>query len=416
MSTCSCQQPGSVLAAVTAPLSEPFPAPAYPPLEWLTERPEWLTPETKLAVADDGRVAGYFYHAGQCLVHDASACPQPSPTGYAAFHQNDLVVASGEVARVGVIGNTNGHANPYGSIGAAQAHYADPDRQLVVCRAYDDEHGGFILGSVLPTATYGDVALLRRSALSGDWRPFPDAWWSAHGVRAATVAMCEGYDCVGPTLVTRPGLPLVQRYGLGAAPARAAVLGGIGGVQLEEPAVADTVIDLPGGGKITLPPTTAAPVAAPDAAMLAVAGDDPARQAATEIATDGGRLEQRLSAVEETVVQQQQVIEAYTGIVRQLLDAMDQSWAAAVGAEDLPELRLPPMQAASFSADQRDQMAKSGVAMSDGSFPIRNKADLENAVQALGRAKNPDAVKSHIRKRAAALNLSGWLKDHTSWA
>lgn len=54
--------------------------------------------------------------------------------------------------------------------------------------------------------------------------------------------------------------------------------------------------------------------------------------------------------------------------------------------------------------------------MADGSFPIRNRSDLARAVQALGRASNPDAVKAHIRKRAAALGATAWLKEHTSWA
>lgn len=61
-------------------------------------------------------------------------------------------------------------------------------------------------------------------------------------------------------------------------------------------------------------------------------------------------------------------------------------------------------------------MSESGVAMADGSFPIRNRSDLERAVRALGRAKNPDAAKAHIRKRARALGAEAWLKQHTSWA
>lgn len=56
------------------------------------------------------------------------------------------------------------------------------------------------------------------------------------------------------------------------------------------------------------------------------------------------------------------------------------------------------------------------MAMSDGAFPIRNRSDLERAIHALGRAKNPDAVKAHIRKRAKALGAEAWLKEHTSWA
>lgn len=61
-------------------------------------------------------------------------------------------------------------------------------------------------------------------------------------------------------------------------------------------------------------------------------------------------------------------------------------------------------------------MADSGVAMSDGSFRIRNRSDLERAIHALGRASNPDAAKAHIRKRAKALGAEAWLKEHTSWA
>jgi len=58
-----------------------------------------------------------------------------------------------------------------------------------------------------------------------------------------------------------------------------------------------------------------------------------------------------------------------------------------------------------FSEKQRTQLASKGVAMRDGSFPIRNKQDLANAEQAIGRA-NPSkrpAVKAHIRARARAL-------------
>jgi hypothetical protein len=69
-----------------------------------------------------------------------------------------------------------------------------------------------------------------------------------------------------------------------------------------------------------------------------------------------------------------------------------------------------------FTQKERDKLADSGAAMPGGGFPIRNQADLSNAIQALGRAKNPDAAKAHIRKRAEALGLTDYLKEHTSWA
>jgi hypothetical protein len=61
-----------------------------------------------------------------------------------------------------------------------------------------------------------------------------------------------------------------------------------------------------------------------------------------------------------------------------------------------------------FSAAERTAAAKKGAAMKDGSYPILSAGDLRNAIQALGRAKNREAVKAHIIKRAKALKLT-WL-------
>lgn len=68
--------------------------------------------------------------------------------------------------------------------------------------------------------------------------------------------------------------------------------------------------------------------------------------------------------------------------------------------------------AATFTAGQRKTLAKSGAAMSDGSFPIRNRSDLHNAIQAFGRAKNKAAAKAHIIKRARALGLTSMLPEN----
>lgn len=66
-----------------------------------------------------------------------------------------------------------------------------------------------------------------------------------------------------------------------------------------------------------------------------------------------------------------------------------------------------------FSAEERERLAKEGKAMPDGSFPIVNKNDLANAIQAIGRAKDPAKAKAHIRKRARALGAGDMIPD--SW-
>ena len=64
-----------------------------------------------------------------------------------------------------------------------------------------------------------------------------------------------------------------------------------------------------------------------------------------------------------------------------------------------------------FNAAERKKAAKSGAAMTDGSFPIENSSDLHNAMQAIGRAKNPAKAKAHIKARAKALGLTSELTD-----
>lgn len=64
-----------------------------------------------------------------------------------------------------------------------------------------------------------------------------------------------------------------------------------------------------------------------------------------------------------------------------------------------------------FSEAERDKAADSGAALPDGSFPIYNAEDLGNAISLAHNAKNVARAKRHIKKRAAALGLTGKLPD-----
>jgi hypothetical protein len=79
---------------------------------------------------------------------------------------------------------------------------------------------------------------------------------------------------------------------------------------------------------------------------------------------------------------------------------------------EAPELALT-IGKRDFDAAQRHQAAASGAAMPDGSFPIKTVQDLRNAIHAIGRAKDPDAAKAHIKARAKALGKTDLLPD--SW-
>lgn len=70
---------------------------------------------------------------------------------------------------------------------------------------------------------------------------------------------------------------------------------------------------------------------------------------------------------------------------------------------------------ADFTADERKRLASQGKAMPDGSYPIRNKEDLRNAIHAVGRGNaDHNAIRRHIIRRAIALGASNMIPS--SWA
>ena len=63
------------------------------------------------------------------------------------------------------------------------------------------------------------------------------------------------------------------------------------------------------------------------------------------------------------------------------------------------------MVAATFTPKERQRLAGTGTAMPDGSYPIRNCSDWDNAREAIGRTSpgKRAAVEAHIAKRGKAL-------------
>ena len=65
-----------------------------------------------------------------------------------------------------------------------------------------------------------------------------------------------------------------------------------------------------------------------------------------------------------------------------------------------------------YTEESRMELAKRGMAMEDGSYPIKDVADLRNAIRAYGRAKDPEATKAHIIKRAMALGAENLIPEN----
>ena len=69
------------------------------------------------------------------------------------------------------------------------------------------------------------------------------------------------------------------------------------------------------------------------------------------------------------------------------------------------------MEKKDYSADTRQRMAREGLAMRDGSFPVANETDLRNAIQSVGRAADYEAARRHVIRRARALGLTQLLPE-----
>lgn len=104
--------------------------------------------------------------------------------------------------------------------------------------------------------------------------------------------------------------------------------------------------------------------------------------------------------------------EGYISLGPDFADELSEEQMAALEAcgclgGDLEEFR-------DVSTEERKKLADEGKAMPDGSFPVANVEDLRNAIQAIGRASDPDAVKRFLKKRARELGEETLIPENWS--
>ena len=102
--------------------------------------------------------------------------------------------------------------------------------------------------------------------------------------------------------------------------------------------------------------------------------------------------------------------DVYVGIDGEILgfDEYDPEEAADID-EEVADIALKAM----YDEDERMEMAKGGMAMTDGSYPIKDEEDLKMAIMAVGRAKDQDEAKMHCMKRAKELGKEDMIPE--SW-
>ena len=145
-------------------------APVRPPREWFAE-PVMTRPEP-VTVTADGRVSGLIARFGKCHMGIGDRCVMAprSASGYQYFLNGQVLTADGSMVRVGKLTQNTGHASPGGGAGPAAAHYDHTGTGIAVVNIGENSYGVWVAGAIVPNATEEQVAELRRSPISGDWR------------------------------------------------------------------------------------------------------------------------------------------------------------------------------------------------------------------------------------------------------
>lgn len=181
----------------------PVKIPINPPGDWFMPPASGIPTDKRITIEPDGRVFGYVALWDTCHV-GLSGCTRPpkgSPTGYEYAHQGETLTASGDLIRTAVIGGGAGHAPQ--SMKDVAKFYENSGTQMMRVRYGEDSHGLWMAGALWPDVSEIDVARIRASAVSGDWR------WHAAWRHTSDGA----YDFAGSCLVNIPGFPMPTAEG-----------------------------------------------------------------------------------------------------------------------------------------------------------------------------------------------------------
>jgi hypothetical protein len=170
-----------------------------PPKAWFDD-PQ-LTGPTPLTVTADGRVYGHLAAWGVCHMGIADRCvlAPRSRTDYKYFRNGTVLTSDGSMIKVGRVTVGTGHADArLGYIPAAD-HYDNTGTATAVVVPREDKFGISLAGGIVSDASPEQVAALRRSPLSGDWRRTREG----------------GLELVAALAVNTPGYPIISRTASG---------------------------------------------------------------------------------------------------------------------------------------------------------------------------------------------------------
>lgn len=342
--------------------------PIDPPIEWFNN-PKLQGP-TPLTVTDDGKVFGHIaaWHVDHIGMSFGTRPPR-SRSNYSYFHTGVVRTAEGNDIPVGQLTLAGGHAGLEASAEEAVRHYDDTASAVADVHAGEDAFGIWVAGSLRSSVSPEQIRALRASAPSGDWRPING--------RLELVAVCQ---------VNVPGFPL----------ARARVASG-------------QVMALVAAGASVLAKMKQDPLSELNAKMDKILALQPSESDNSSLSNKVENAKNRFQEMTLSIKK-----EELSNKIKSVKNELDPSLNYMIQMlDDDPESEL-----AVVPRRVRQQLAREGKAMPDGSFPIRNVSDLKNAIRAYGRAKSGSkgAVKKHIVKRARGLDRQDLIPKNWSYS
>ena len=146
-------------------------APVAPPKEWFND-PHLSGFSRTLTITPEGRVYGHVAPWGQCHlgVGDKCVVAPRSRTGYGYFKLGPVLTSDGSMVNCGKITMGAAHAHAQWGIVPAREHYDNSAKCAAVVNVGEDKYGIWVAGALTPGMSVEQIAELRRSPLSGDWR------------------------------------------------------------------------------------------------------------------------------------------------------------------------------------------------------------------------------------------------------
>jgi hypothetical protein len=381
---------GMVHGDLTALTAAMFPI--TPPAAWFSN-PRLTTP-TPLTIEDDGRVFGHIATWGTSHVGMAGGVKPPrSRSRYAFFATGAVKTAEDSVVNVGQLTLTGGHAPLEASVAEAVQHYDDTSSAFADVAVGEDRTGIWVAGALRPDVDELKLRAIRASSVSGDWRPING--------NLELIAVCA---------VNVPGFPIPRaRVASGATLALVAA----GTEELVRQAVLNKAgIDIDAEVRAGLE-TMNERLTRVEASLLdrvmsrrqAIEGDVRSKQVEKAIAAAAARKAKTVND-EPVLWEDDMPIEASVERAA-IVAALRRKVANGNGNGNVVATAT-----STWTAEKRKKAAKSGAAMSDGSFPIADCTDVGKAVHAMGRSKHSvETVKAHIKKRAKALGCTKSLPE-----